>query len=249
MIRNPAVRRGGRWVRHVVAGATSIVGGHVGERSNLGSKSTGWIALLLLFGIASTIEASPSLTFSASCRFNHRDGARAAGGGAGLDRVLERGVLPLLRLPLVPFVGRLGNVTGASDHRPQRLCRDGGLCVALVRAEPMQPRLDAARGLPAREHGRELTALRSVTPAGVWLAISLFGVSPPSFRTRTVCRWWLVDHGVLNLHTLFAVDAVLSLAAASILLAFAARAHARPPPAGSAVRLALGALRTALTDV
>jgi len=58
---------------------------------------------------------------------------------------------------------------------------------------------------------------------------------------------WLVDRGVLDLHSLFAVDAALSLAAGIILLAFAREGPRPPGPPGPATRLALNALRMALT--
>src|SRR5260370_26541600 len=97
--------------------------------------------------------------------------------------------------------------------------------------------------------GVMLTALRAVTPPGrVGFAISLFGVTPSlGFALGPTAGGWLVDHGVLNLHTLFAVDAAMSLLAGVMLLAFA-RDGARPPgPTGSPTRLALNALRLALT--
>jgi MFS family permease len=80
------------------------------------------------------------------------------------------------------------------------------------------------------------------------LAISLFGVTPSlGFALGPTLGGWLVDSGVLNLHTLFAVDAALSLAAGVMLLAFASEGPRAPGPTGSATQLALGALRLALT--
>jgi MFS family permease len=94
-----------------------------------------------------------------------------------------------------------------------------------------------------------LTALRAVTPPGrVGFAISLFGISPSlGFALGPSVGGWLVDHGVLNLHTLFALDAAISLAAGVMLLAFAREGPRPPSPSGSATRLALGALKMALT--
>src|SRR5258708_15249243 len=92
-------------------------------------------------------------------------------------------------------------------------------------------------------------ALRAVTPHGrVGLAISLFGVTPSlGFAIGPTAGGWLVDHNVLNLHTLFAADAVLSLAAGVILLVFAREGRRLPPPPGKATRLAFDALRMAFT--
>jgi MFS family permease len=56
-----------------------------------------------------------------------------------------------------------------------------------------------------------------------------------------------VDHNVLNLHTLFALDAALSLASGVILLALAREGIRPPAPPGKAIRLAFDALRLALT--
>src|SRR5205807_147808 len=94
-----------------------------------------------------------------------------------------------------------------------------------------------------------LTALRAVAPPGrVGFAISLFGITPSlGFALGPVTGGWLVAHNVLNLHTLFALDAALSLAAGIVLLAFAREGRRPPAPAGSAARLAMNALRLAFT--
>ena len=97
--------------------------------------------------------------------------------------------------------------------------------------------------------GVMLTALRAATPRGrVGLAISLFGVTPSlGFALGPTAGGWLVDRGVLNLHTLFACDAAMSLAAGVMLLALAREGPRPPRPSGSATRLAFDALRLALT--
>jgi len=82
----------------------------------------------------------------------------------------------------------------------------------------------------------------------VGFAISLFGVSPSlGFALGPVVGGWLVDHSLVDLHSLFALDAAMSLAAGVLLLAFAREGRRPPAPQGSAVRLAVEALRLTLS--
>jgi len=213
-------------------------------------RGSGWVSLLVLFGIASTIEAA---TVSHVFRFLplylgtvHVPPTEVPAWTGYLNAAFF-----LFGLPLVPFWGvwseRYGRILIIARSAFVEMVVFGVLWLA-------QDRWQAAFGLllvgfQLGNTGVMLTALRAATPAGrVGLAISLFGVSPSlGFALGPSAGGWLVDHGALNLHTLFALDAVLSLAAGITLLAFA-RERARPPaPAGSAVRLALAALRMALT--
>jgi MFS family permease len=157
----------------------------------------------------------------------------------------------LFGLPLVPFWG----VWAERYGRVPIIARSAFVeMVVFTVLWLAQNRWEAAFGLllvgfQLGNTGVMLTALRSVTPHGrVGLAISLFGVTPSlGFALGPTLGGWLVDHGVLNLHTLFAADAVMSLAAGVILLAFAREGPRPHAPGGSAARLALGALRMALT--
>jgi len=204
----------------------------------------------VLFGIASTIEA---FTVSHVFRFMplylatvHVPPAEVPAWTGYLNAAFF-----LFGLPLVPFWGVWAERYGRIPIIARSAFVEMVVFTVLWFA---QNRWEAAFGLllvgfQLGNTGVMLTALRAVTPAGrVGFAISLFGVSPSlGFALGPVTGGWLVDHGILNLHTLFALDAALSLAAGVILLAFA-REGARPPaPPGSAVRLALGALRLALT--
>ena len=213
-------------------------------------KASGWIALLVLFGIASTIEA---FTVSHVFRFLplylltvHVPPAEVPAWTGYLNAAFF-----LFGLPLVPFWGVWAERYGRIPIIARSAFVEMVVFAVLWFA---QNRWQAAFGLllvgfQLGNTGVMLTALRAVTPAGrVGLAISLFGVTPSlGFALGPTLGGWLVDSGVLNLHTLFALDAALSLAAGVMLLAFAREGPRLPGPTGSATRLAFSALRLALT--
>ena len=213
-------------------------------------RTSGWITLLVLFGIASTVEAA---TVSHVFRF--------------LPLYLPTVQVPppevpawtgylnaaffLFGLPLVPFWGvwaeRYGRIPIIARSAFVEMVVFGVLWLA-------QNRWQAAFGLllvgfQLGNTGVMLTALRAATPARrVGFAISLFGVTPSlGFAVGPAAGGYLVQHGLLNLHTLFAVDAAMSLAAGVVLVAFAREGPRLPTAAGSAGRLALAAVRLALT--
>jgi MFS family permease len=213
-------------------------------------KGSGWITLLVLFGIASTIEA---FTVSHVFRFLplylgtvHVPPAEVPAWTGYLNAAFF-----LFGLPLVPFWGVWAERYGRIPIIARSAFVEMVVFLVLLFA---QNRWQAAFGLllvgfQLGNTGVMLTALRAVTPQGrVGFAISLFGVSPSlGFALGPSVGGFLVDHGILNLHTLFALDAALSLAAGIILLTFAREGPRPPAPTGSAARLALGALRMALT--
>ena len=213
-------------------------------------RASGWIRLLVLFGIASTIEA---FTVSHVFRFLplylgtvHVSPAEVPAWTGYLNAAFF-----LFGLPLVPFWGVWAERYGRIPIIARSAFVEMVVFAVLWFA---QNRWEAAFGLllvgfQLGNTGVMLTALRAVTPPGrVGFAISLFGVSPSlGFALGPTIGGWLVDRGVLNLHTLFALDAAMSLAAGVVLLAFAREGPRPPAPAGSAMRLALGALRMALT--
>jgi MFS family permease len=213
-------------------------------------KASGWIALLVLFGITSTIEA-----FSVSHVFRflplylgtvHVPPAEVPAWTGYLNAAFF-----LFGLPLVPFWGVWAERYGRIPIIARSAFVEMVVFTVLLFA---QNRWEAAFGLllvgfQLGNTGVMLTALRAVTPPGrVGFAISLFGVTPSlGFALGPATGGWLVDHGILNLHTLFALDAAMSLAAGVMLLALAREGPRPPGPAGSATRLAFNALRLALT--
>jgi DHA1 family multidrug resistance protein-like MFS transporter len=213
-------------------------------------KASGWITLLVLFGIASSVEA---FTVSHVFRFMplylatvHVPAAEVPAWTGYLNAAFF-----LFGLPLVPFWGvwaeRYGRIPIIARSAFVEMVVFGVLWLAENRWQAAFALLLV--GFQLGNTGVMLTALRSVTPQGrVGFAISLFGVTPSlGFALGPVTGGWLVDHGVLNLHTLFALDAAMSLAAGVILLAFAREGTRPPAPPGSAVRLAIAAVRLALT--
>src|ERR1700682_4001958 len=213
-------------------------------------RASGWITLLVLFGIASTIEAS---TVSHVFRFMplylptvHVSPSEGPAWTGYLNAAFF-----LFGLPLVPFWGvwseRYGRIPIIARSAFVEMVVFAVLWLASNRWEAAFGLLLV--GFQLGNTGVMLTALRAVTPsARVGFAISLFGVSPSlGFALGPTIGGWLVDHGVLNLHSLFALDAAMSLAAGGILLAFAREGKRPLGPSGSATRLALNALRLALT--
>ena len=213
-------------------------------------RASGWISLLVLFGITSTIEA-----FSVSHVFRflplylgtvHVPPAEVPSWTGYLNAAFF-----LFGLPLVPFWGvwaeRYGRVPIIARSAFVEAVVFTGLLLAQNRWEAAFALLLV--GFQLGNTGVMLTALRSVTPPGrVGFAISLFGVSPSlGFALGPSVGGWLVDHAVLNLHTLFALDAAISVAAGVMLLVFAREGPRPPGPSGSATRLAFNALRLALT--
>src|SRR6266446_2278033 len=177
-------------------------------------KASGWITLLVLFGIASTIEA---FTVSHVFRF-----------------------LPLY-LPTVQVLpAEVPAWTGYLN------------AAFFLFGLPLVP----FWGVWSERYGRIPIIARSafvemVVFTVLWLAQNrwqaAFALLLVGFALGPAAGGWLVDHGLLNLHSLFALDAAMSLAAGVMLLAFAREGKRAPGPSGSATRLALNALRLAMT--
>ncbi|HEX3508805.1 MAG TPA: MFS transporter [Candidatus Dormibacteraeota bacterium] len=214
------------------------------------TRASGWITLLVLFGLASTIEA-----FTVSHVFRFLPLYLATVHVAPADVPAWTGYLNaaffLFGLPLVPFWGVWAERYGRIPIIARSAFVEMVVFAVLWFA---QNRWEAAFGLllvgfQLGNTGVMLTALRAVTPQGrVGFAISLFGVSPSlGFALGPTVGGWLVDHHVLDLHSLFILDAAMSLIAGTVLLVFAREGPRPPAPAGSAVSLAIGALRMALT--
>ncbi len=204
----------------------------------------------MLFGITSTVEA---FTVSHVFRFLplylatvHVPPAEVPAWTGYLNAAFF-----LFGLPLVPFWGvwseRYGRIPIVARSAFVEMVVFTVLWFAQNRWEAAFALLLV--GFQLGNTGVMLTALRAATPRGrVGLAISLFGVTPSlGFALGPTAGGWLVDRGVLNLHTLFACDAAMSLAAGVMLLALAREGPRPPRPSGSATRLAFDALRLALT--
>lgn len=212
--------------------------------------ASGWVTLLVLFGIASTVEA---FTVSHVFRFMplylatvHVPPSEIPAWTGYLNAAFF-----LFGLPLVPFWGvwaeRYGRIPIIARSAFVEMIVFAVLWLAQNRWQAAFAMLLV--GFQLGNTGVMLTALRAVTPTRrVGFAISLFGITPSlGFAIGPAAGGWLVDRRVLDLHTLFALDAAMSLAAGLILVAFA-REEPRPArPSGSATRLALAALRLALT--
>jgi DHA1 family multidrug resistance protein-like MFS transporter len=213
-------------------------------------QASGWVTLLILFGIASIIEAA---SVSHVFRFLplYLGTVQVPPPEVPAWTGYLNAAFFLFGLPLVPFWGvwaeRYGRIRIIARSAFVEMVVFAGLWLAQNRWEAAFALLLV--GFQLGNTGVMLTALRAVTPQGrVGLVISLFGVTPSlGFALGPAAGGWLVDHGVLNLHTLFALDAVMSLAAGIVLLAFAREGPRPPRPAGSATHLAVSALRLALT--
>jgi MFS transporter, DHA1 family, multidrug resistance protein len=213
-------------------------------------RASGWITLLVLFGIASTVEA-----FTVSHVFRFMPLYLATVQVPPSEVPAWTGYLNaaffLFGLPLVPFWGvwaeRYGRIPIIARSAFVEMVVFAVLWFAQNRWETAFGLLLV--GFQLGNTGVMLTALRAVTPQGrVGLGISLFGVTPSlGFALGPTVGGWLVDHNILNLHTLFALDAAMSLAAGALLLAFAREGPRPKAPLGSATSLAVAALRMALT--
>ena len=213
-------------------------------------RTSGWVTLLVLFGIASTVEA-----FTVSHVFRFMPLYLGTVHVSPADVPTWTGYLNaaffLFGLPLVPFWGvwseRYGRIPIIARSAFVEAVVFAGLWFARNRWEAAFALLLV--GFQLGNTGVMLTALRAVTPLGrVGFVISLFGVTPSlGFALGPTAGGWLVDHNVVNLHSLFAVDAAMSLATGIMLLAVAREGIRSPGPSGSATRLALNALRLALT--
>src|SRR3977135_1390309 len=169
-------------------------------------RASGWITLLVLFGIASTVEA---FTVSHVVRVKHMYAATVHGHPPELAAwtVYLNAAFFLFGLPLVPFWGvwseRYGRIPIIARSAFVEMVVFVGLWFAQNRWEAAFAMLLV--GFQLGNTGVMLTALRAATPQRrVGLAISLFGVtSSLGFALGPATGGWLVDHGVLNLHTLF----------------------------------------------
>src|SRR5438270_8252185 len=182
-------------------------------------RASGWVALLILFGIASTVEA---FTVSHVFRFLplylgtvHVEPSEVPAWTGYLNATFF-----LFGLPLVPFWGvwaeRYGRIPIIARSAFVEMAVFGLLWLSQNRWEAAFAILLV--GFQLGNTGVMLTALRAAAPQGrVGFVISLFGVSPSlGFALGPAAGGWLVDHNVLNLPTLFPADAALPLASGAM---------------------------------
>jgi DHA1 family multidrug resistance protein-like MFS transporter len=213
-------------------------------------KGSGWITLLVIFGLASTVEA-----FTVSHVFRFLPLYLGTVHVASREIPTWTGYLNatffVFGLPLVAFWGvwseRYGRIVIIARSAFVEMIVFAGLWLAQNRWEAGLALLLV--GFQLGNTGVMLTALRAATPSGrVGFAISLFGISPSlGFALGPAAGGWLVDRGLLNLHSLFAMDAAMSFVSGAILLAVAREGPRPPAPSGSAVRLAWNAVRLTLS--
>jgi DHA1 family multidrug resistance protein-like MFS transporter len=213
-------------------------------------QPSGWIALLCLFGLASTVEA-----FTVSHVFRFLPLYLATVHVPTVEIPAWTGFLNaaffLFGLPLVPFWGvwseRYGRILIVARSAFVEMIVFGVLWLAQNRWHAAFALLLV--GFQLGNTGVMLTALRAAAPPRrVGLAISLFGVTPSlGFALGPITGGWLVDHHVLDFHGLFALDAVLSLVAGTVLVALAREGPRPPLPHRPAVQLAFEALKLTLT--
>jgi MFS family permease len=212
--------------------------------------ASGWVRLLVLFGIASTVEA-----FTVSHVFRFLPLYLGTVHVPPSDIPAWTGYLNaaffLFGLPLVPFWGvwseRYGRIPIIARSAFVEMVVFAVLWLAQNRWQAAFAMLLV--GFQLGNTGVMLTALRAVTPQKrVGFAISMFGITPSlGFAIGPAAGGWLIEHRVLDLHSLFTLDAAMSLAAGVILLVFAREGPRPARPSGSATSLALAALRLALT--
>src|SRR6202162_544824 len=187
-------------------------------------RASGWITLLVIFGIASTVEAfTVSHVFRVMPLYLATEQVAPAAVPAWTGYL--NAAFFLFGLPLVPFWGVWAERYGRIPIIARSALVEMVVFAVLWFA---QNRWEAAFGLllvgfQLGNTGVMLTALRAVTPQGrVGFAISLFGVSPSlGFALGPTVGGWLGGHRILDLHSLFALDAAMSLTAGVMLLAFA----------------------------
>src|SRR3979411_2777987 len=170
-------------------------------------RASGWVTLLVLFGIASTIEAgsvSHVFRFVPLCLARvHVPPAEVPAWTGYLNAAFF-----LFGLPQFPFWGvwaeRYGRIPIIARSALVEMVVFAGLWFAQNRWQAAFALLLV--GFQLGNTGVMLTALRSVTPRGrVGFAISLFGVTPSlGFALGPAVGGWLVDHTHLNPHQLYA---------------------------------------------
>lgn len=210
-----------------------------------------WPVILLVFGIASLVESVCVSHVLAFLPLYLRMVGLPEASVARWTGILVSGVF-LFGLPLVPFWGAWADKYG----RKLIIARSALVeaLVALLVAVSQSPWQLAASlfviGFQLGNTGVMLAALRGATPARrVGFAIALFGVAGPvGAALGPASGGWLVDHAGIGLRGLFALDAMLSLGAATLLTVGYREVRAQVVPAESVVRLARQSIVSVVTS-
>ncbi len=185
-----------------------------------GSRPQSWLLVLLLFGVTSAVE---SAGFGHVMAFLPLYLGHVGMPDADISRWvgLLTGLLFVLGLPLVPFWG-----AWADKYSRKLIITRSALVEAVVFTglALSRNRWEIAVslllvGFQLGNTGVMLSLLRDVTPERrVGFAISLLGaIAAGGTAAGPAIGGWLVDNTSLSLSGLFAVDAILSLAAAAML--------------------------------
>lgn len=236
-------------MRRVVPSAVSSKAEDRAEKEARRAKQS-WIIVLILFALTSVVETFGVGHIIRFLPLYLRELGTPRSQVPTWTGLLSATVF-LFGLPLVPFWG----VWADRYSRKLVIARSAFVEMVVYGSVGLsQNRFEVAGslvlvGFQLGNSGVMLAALRTVTPPRrLGLAISIFGLAGPfGFALGPAIGGTLVDHGVLDLHGLFLLDAALSLASGVMLLGLYQEVRPVVIPLGGVVALALRAVRQVAT--